>query len=339
MLTATDLTGEETHEKKNPRFLLLVLALFIMAGIGYAAFWWIAKQETIAPVVEEKETVDASAHAWYEEQQKLMEAKLNLQPDSAVSSVPIDSVALDATAPDSAAIMPNIPAPESTSTMVENSTVAKREKPTPIKIGAPKEAAEIKSPPFTKVKAESPKPGLVNKVKTIAPLQEEDERVYVAPAYKPVRSKKVVDDNIKPSDPTQYFQQDNRKPQYNGSVPPTNNKRPIESEPVYEPVNRPQKETEKMPPSFNNSMITRAELEEFMQQFPYKKTTVQFVCYTKPNEDMEAVKGQILQFLRQNGYTDMETNWNIWSDHTPVKEVHYGKSGATGAVFYIPSFR
>ena len=61
MLTATDLTGEETHEKKNPRFLLLVLALFIMAGIGYAAFWWIAKQETIAPFVEEKETVNASA--------------------------------------------------------------------------------------------------------------------------------------------------------------------------------------------------------------------------------------------------------------------------------------
>ena len=55
MLTATDLTGEETHEKKNPRFLLLVLALFIMAGIGYAAFWWIKKQSTIAPIIEEKE--------------------------------------------------------------------------------------------------------------------------------------------------------------------------------------------------------------------------------------------------------------------------------------------
>ena len=103
MLTATDLTGEETHEKKNPRFLLLVLALFIMAGIGYAAFWWIEKQKTIAPIVEEKETVDASAQAWYEEQKRLMEANLNLQPDSAVSSVPIDSVALD-----SATIMPNI---------------------------------------------------------------------------------------------------------------------------------------------------------------------------------------------------------------------------------------
>lgn len=291
MLTATDLTGEETHEKKNPRFLLLLLALFIMAGIGYAAFWWIAKQETITPIVEEKETVDASAQAWYEEQQKLMEAKLNLQPDSA--------------AVDSATIMRNIPPPESTSAKVESPTIEKREMPTPIKIVAPIEVTEIKSPP----------------------------------AYKPVRSKKVVDDNIKQSDPTQYFQQDNRKPQYNGSVPPTNNKRPIESEPFYTPVNRPQKEVEKMPPSFTNAMITRAELEEFMQQFPYKKTTIQFVCYTKPNEEMEAVKAQILQFLRQNGYTDMETNWNIWSDHTPVKEVHYGKSGATGANFYIPSFR
>ncbi|WP_295233971.1 hypothetical protein [Sediminibacterium sp.] len=300
MLTATDLTGEETHEKKNPRFLLLVLALFIMAGIGYAAFWWIEKQKTIAPIVEEKETVDASAQAWYEEQKRLMEANLNLQPDSAVSSVPIDSVALD-----SATIMPNIPPPESTSAKVESPNLEKREKPTPIKIVAPVEVTEIKSPP----------------------------------AYKPVRSKKVVDDNIKPTDPTQYFQQDNRKPLYNGSVPPTNNKRPIEAEPVYAPVYRPQKEAEKMAPSFSNAMITRAELEEFMQQFPYKKTTIQFVCYTKPNEEMEAVKAQILQFLRQNGYTDMETNWNIWSDHTPVKEVHYGKSGATGANFYIPSFR
>ena len=237
MLTATDLTGEETHEKKNPRFLLLVLALFIMAGIGYAAFWWIEKQKTIAPIVEEKETVDASAQAWYEEQKRLMEANLNLQPDSAVSSVPIDSVALD-----SATIMPNIAPPESTSAKVESPTLAKREKPTPIKIVVPVEVTEIKSPP----------------------------------AYKPVRSKKVVDDNIKPTDPTQYFQQDNRKPLYNGSVPPTNNKRPIEAEPVYAPVYRPQKEAEKMAPSFSNAMITRAELEEFMQQFPYKKTTFQF---------------------------------------------------------------
>ncbi|HQS24007.1 MAG: hypothetical protein B7Y11_03470 [Sphingobacteriia bacterium 24-36-13] len=315
MLTATDLTGEETHEKKNPRFLLLLLALFIMAGIGYAAFWWIAKQDTITPIVEEKETVDASAQAWYEEQQKLMEAKLNLQPDSAVSSVPIDSAALDATAPDSAAIMINIPPPESTPKIVENTAVVKTEKQSALKIElpavSPKIVAAINSTPTV--------------VKPLEP--------------KPVRSKKVVDDNIKPSDPTQYFQQDNRKPQYNGSVPPTNNKRPIESEPIYTPVNRPQKEAEKMLPSFNNAMITRAELEEFMQQFPYKKTTIQFVCYTKPNEEMEAVKAQILQFLRQNGYTDMETNWNIWSDHTPVKEVHYGKSGATGANFYIPSFR
>ncbi|MBT9484515.1 hypothetical protein [Sediminibacterium sp.] len=317
MLTATDLTGEETHEKKNPRFLLLVLALFIMAGIGYAAFWWIEKQKTIAPIVEEKETIDASAQAWYEEQKRLMEAKLNLnfQPDSAVSSVPIDSVALDATAPDSAAIMINIPPTESTPKIVENTAVVKTEKQSALKtelpVVSPKIVAAIKSTPTV--------------VKPLEP--------------KPVRSKKVVDDNIKPTDPTQYFQQDNRKPLYNGSVPPTNNKRPIESEPIYTPVNRPQKEVEKMAPSFSNAMITRAELEEFMQQFPYKKTTIQFVCYTKPNEEMEAVKAQILQFLRQNGYTDMETNWNIWSDHTPVKEVHYGKSGATGANFYIPSFR
>lgn len=314
MLTATDLTGEETHEKKNPRFLLLLLALFIMAGIGYAAFWWIAKQETITPIVEEKETVDASAQAWYEEQRKIMEARLNIQPDSTQASALIDSTDLDSAAVDSATILPTVAPPE------------------PKPIIAKTETALATS----KTVASTP---IVEKPKSKPRIIEEPETEYAEPVYKPVRSKKVISDNIKPADPTQYFQQDNRKPQYNGSVPPTNNKRPIESEPIYTPVNRPQKEAEKMPPSFTNAMITRAELEEFMQQFPYKKTTIQFVCYTKPNEEMEAVKAQILQFLRQNGYTDMETNWNIWSDHTPVKEVHYGKSGATGANFYIPSFR
>ncbi|OYW80539.1 MAG: hypothetical protein B7Y37_07030 [Sphingobacteriia bacterium 28-36-52] len=307
MLTATDLTGEETHEKKNPRFLLLVLALFIMAGIGYAAFWWIAKQETIVPIVEEKETVDASAQAWYDEQRKIMEANLNLQPDSAEAAVLIDSTAINSSTIDSAAEMPTVVPPEP--------------KPKPVE----------------EIKTESPKPAQVKRVKSPPRSIDEAETEYIEPVYKPVRSKKVISDNIKPTDPTQYFQQENSLPQYSGSVPPTNNKRPIE--PVYIPVQKTQKETEKNAPSFYSSMITREELEEFMRQFPYKKTTIQFVCYVRPNEDMEAMKGQIIQFLRQNGYTDMETNWNIWSDHTPIKEVHYGKSGATGANFYIPSFR
>lgn len=332
MLTATDLTGEETHEKKNPRFLLLVLALFIIAGIGYAAFWWIAKQETIVPVVVEKESLDASAQAWYEEQQKIMEARLNLQPDSAQSLVVIDSTRVD-----SVAAMPNVPPPESTSKIVENTSLEKVEKLVPLKIVAAKELSEIKSKPISEVKSDLPKQGYISKVKSNSQLQEQEERGYIAPVYKPVRSKKLISDNIKPTDPTQYFQQDNQKPQYNGSVPPTNNKRPLET--TYIPIQKTQKETEKNAPAFYSAMITREELDEFMRQFPYKKTTIQFVCYVKPNEDMEAMKAQIIQFLRQNGYTDMETNWNIWSDHTPIKEVHYGKSGATGANFYIPSFR
>lgn len=316
MLTATDLTGEETHEKKNPRFLLLVLALFIMAGIAYAAFWWVAKQENIAPIVDEKETIDANAQAWYEEQQKIMEARLNLQPDSAQSSVVIDSTSVD-----SVAAMPNIPPPESTSKIVENTTLVKAEKPTPAIV------AVINAKPIV-VKPVESKP-IVSK--------KEEVTNYEDQVYKPVRSKKQISDNIKPTDPTQYFQQENQKPQYNGSIPPTNNKRPLE--PAYIPVQKTQNEAEKMAPSFNTSMITREELEEFMRQFPYKKTTIQFVCYVKPNEDMDAIKTQIVQFLRQNGYTDLEINWNIWSNHTPIKEIHYGKSGATGANFYIPSFR
>lgn len=307
MLTATDLTGEETQEKKNPRFLLLVLALFIMAGIGYAAFWWIAKQETIAPIVEKKEIVNESAQAWYEEQRKIMEANLNPQPDSAEANVLIDSSATNVAIIDSAALMPTVAPPEP--------------KPKPVE----------------DIKTESPKPAQIKRVKSTPRPIDEAETEYIEPVYKPVRSKKVISDNIKPADPTQYFQKENRVPQYSGSVPPTNNKRPVE--PVYIPVQKAQKETEKNAPSFYSAMITREELDEFMRQFPYKKTTIQFVCYVKPNEEMEAMKVQIIQFLRQNGYTDMETHWNIWSDHTPIKEVHYGKSGATGANFYIPSFR
>ena len=310
MLTATDLTGEETHEKKNPRFLLLVLALFIMAGVGYSAFWWIAKQETIAPVVEEKETVDASAQAWYEEQKRIMDANLNIQPDSTEATILIDSTATNAVDIDSATVLPTVTTPE----------------PTP-----------IKSKPLAEIKIETAKPAVVNRVKSSPRIREDLETDYEESVYKPVRSKKVISDNIKPADPTQYFQQENRVPQYSGSVPPTNNKRPVE--PIYIPVQKTQKETAKNAPSFYSAMITREELDEFMRQFPYKKTTIQFVCYIKPNEEMEAMKAQIIQFLRQNGYTDMESNWNIWSDHTPIKEVHYGKSGATGANFYIPSFR
>jgi len=341
MLTATDLTGEETHEKKNPRFLLLVLALFIMAGIGYAAFWWIEKQSTIAPIIEEKETVDASAQAWYEEQRKIMDAKLNLQPDSNVASVLIDSTALDSFVVDSANILPTVAPPEpkpivakTEMALVTSKTVASTplvEKPKSIPI------AEIKAKPVEEVKTELTKPTVVIPQKSKPRIIEEPETEYAEPAYKPVRSKKVIADNIKPADPTKYFQQNNSVPQYSGSVPPTNNKRP--NEPIYIPAPQTQKDAVKTAPIFNTLMITREELEEFMRQFPYKKTTIQFVCYSKPNEEMEGVKAQIVQFLRQNGYTDMETSWNIWSDHTPIKEIHYGKSGATGANFYIPSFR
>jgi hypothetical protein len=303
MLTATDLTGEETHEKKNPRFLLLILALFIMAGIGYAAFWWMNKQESILPVIEEKPSVDSNAQAWYEEQKKLMDAKLNIQPDSEIAVVSIDSLGVDSAT--------------NTPSSIETAVVA---------------STAVSSPEPTIVKRETKSVGTNYIEEKPKPLEE--LKVFVE---KPVRSKKTIADNIKPTASPQYFQEDSQKPSYNGSIPPTNNKRPIE--PVYIPIQRTPKEIEKNTPAFYSPMITRDELEEFMRQFPYKKTTIHFVCYSKPNEEMEAIKAQIIQFLRQNGYTDMETQWGIWSDHTPVKEVHYGKSGLTGANFYIPNIK
>lgn len=332
MLTATDLTGEETHEKKNPRFLMLILALFIMAGVGYAAFWWVNKQENIITVVEETPSVNTNAQAWYEEQKKLMDAKLNIQPNNEIAVTPIDSLAVDSATNTSdiietAAVTPS-PAVKPAPTIVIPPVVT----PAPRTIVKP----ETKYAETNRIVAK-PKPvaearGLVEKTKP-----SNTEIFYEDQVYKPVRTKKTIADNIKPSRAPQYFQEDNQQPKYNGSVPPTNNKRPIE--PIYIPVQRTQKEIEKNAPAFYSPMITRDELNEFMRQFPYKKTTIHFVCYSKPNEEMEAIKAQIFQFLLQNGYTDMETHWSIWSDHTPVKEVHYGKSGLTGANFYIPSFK
>ncbi len=47
MLTATDLTGEETQEKKNTKFPLLILAIFITAAVCYALFLWVFKRGNI----------------------------------------------------------------------------------------------------------------------------------------------------------------------------------------------------------------------------------------------------------------------------------------------------
>lgn len=46
MLTTTDLTGEETQEKKNPKFPLLILATFITAAVCYAVFYGCLSAET-----------------------------------------------------------------------------------------------------------------------------------------------------------------------------------------------------------------------------------------------------------------------------------------------------
>jgi hypothetical protein len=46
MLTTTDLTGEETQEKKNTKFPLLILAIFITAAVCYAVFYGCLSAET-----------------------------------------------------------------------------------------------------------------------------------------------------------------------------------------------------------------------------------------------------------------------------------------------------
>ncbi len=79
MLTATDLTGEETQEKKNTKFPLLILAIFITAAVCYALFLWVFKRGNITLEKTEQTSVDANAQAWYDEQKKLMENQVNIQ--------------------------------------------------------------------------------------------------------------------------------------------------------------------------------------------------------------------------------------------------------------------
>ena len=355
MLTATDLTGEETQDKKNPRFLLLMLALFIMAGIGYAAFWWIQQKEKIVPLVKEEQVVDESAQAWYEEQRRLMESRLNIAPvadssnnnDSTTQAVvPLnDSLTIESatvkaepieTKPatvEPVAVRSKVAKPAVVESSVEKSTLAKAVEPRPAE---PKPARRIRES-----------------------YPSENMESVEAPRKKTERR---VDDNIRPKSTIQYWDEQTIQQTYNGSIPPTNNRRPANPYNYSEPVNnipayqesryeksvrtdtKSERTTVKAEPKnstppkndFSSVMITREELEEFMRQFPYKKTTIQFVTYNRPTEGTEAIKAQIIQFLKQQGYTDIEVNWNIWSDYTPVKEVHYGKYGLTGACFYIP---
>ena len=335
MLTATDLTGEETQDKKNPRFLLLMLALFIMAGIGYAAFWWIQQKEKIVPLVKEEQVLDESAKAWYEEQRRLMESRLNIalvadssnNNDSAVQAAVLvnDSVAIEAA--------PVVAKSSDSKPVVVEPSVAKpvATKPTVVEPATTKsvvtKTAETKSAETkpAETKPVEPKP---DRIRAFNPS--ENMESVEAPRRKIERK---VDDNIRSKSTIQYWDEQTIQQTYNGSIPPTNNRRPAIQYNYSEPVNN-----NAAPPKndFSSVMITREELEEFTRQFPYKKTTIQFVTYNPPTEGTEAIKAQIIQFLRQQGYTDIEVNWNIWSHHTPVKEVHYGKYGLTGACFYIP---
>lgn len=374
MLTATDLTGEETQDKKNPRFLLLMLALFIMAGIGYAAFWWIQQKEKIVPLVKEEQVVEESAQAWYEEQRRLMESRLNIAPvadsanknDSTIqAAAPLsDSVAIE-TKPTVTTNAPEV-APASTKPIeVEpvavRSTVSKpvvvepslakpmATKPTVVE---PSVAKSVVTKP-AETKPAEPRP---TRIRESYPPENMDR--VEAPRRKAERK---VDDNVRTKSSIQYWDEQTIQQTYNGSIPPTNNRRPANQynyservnnnayqESKYDKPERPEAKTERnaiksepktAAPSkndYSSVMITREELEEFTRQFPYKKTTIQFVTYNRPTEGTEAIKSQIIQFLKQQGYTDIEVNWNIWSDHTPVREVHYGKYGLTGACFYIP---
>ncbi len=346
MLTTTEITGEETQDKKNPRFLILLLALFIIAGIGYSAYWWITQKETILPIAEETIITDDSAKAWYEAQKRITEASLGLVADPATTQASsMDSVA-NSTAVDSSTVEATVTSSMTANTATTTVTAAPTTTTTAISTAAAptnrstvlitKSSTNTITAPTTRTTVPITKSSSPVTTKTVTA----DLPPKEAPtAFQPVKQKIIIADNIKRSvtrsKETAYQAIDQPSPLYNGSIPPTNNKRPLEQ--AYRPVQQRPTVQANNSNDYITLSITREELEEFMRQYPYRKMTIQFVGYSKPTETMEGIKAQIIQFLRQNGYTDIDTQWHIWSDHTPVKEVHYGKYGATGANFYIPS--
>ena len=95
------------------------------------------------------------------------------------------------------------------------------------------------------------------------------------------------------------------------------------------------------PSSNNNNMsgvrnFSQSELNEFMRQFPNRKTDIHFVNFGYLDAEMESVRAQILAALYKNGYTNIDANWNRYIDYTTINEVHFGVNGYAGANFYIP---
>jgi hypothetical protein len=94
-------------------------------------------------------------------------------------------------------------------------------------------------------------------------------------------------------------------------------------------------------PRSNNSVggardFSQSEMNEFMRQFPNRKTDIHFVHFGYLDAEMEAVRAQILAALNKNGYTNIDANWNKYTDYTTINEVHFGVNGYAGANFYIP---
>ncbi len=107
-------------------------------------------------------------------------------------------------------------------------------------------------------------------------------------------------------------------------------------------INNGQNRTPKESPRSNSGSVagarnfSQSEMNEFMRQFPNKKTDIHFVNFGYLDAEMEAVRAQILAALNKNGYTNIDANWNRYTDYTTINEVHFGVNGYSGANFYIP---
>ncbi len=180
-------------------------------------------------------------------------------------------------------------------------------------------AARNESSSFTNIIAQKKEPVIKNEV--VIPVQSNRAvRQSQYAATSPYNNERNYQSTQEQSSETEYSNSINGNPYINNGQ----NRIPKES---------PRSNSGSMAGARN---FSQSEMNEFMRQFPNKKTDIHFVNFGYLDAEMEAVRAQILAALNKNGYTNIDANWNRYTDYTTINEVHFGVNGYSGANFYIP---
>ncbi len=163
---------------------------------------------------------------------------------------------------------------------------------------------------------------IINKARVVPPQSDRTVRKSTYAAAAPIKNENDYYNQVdqEPSTETNYSNSINGNPYINNGANRT-------------PRERPRNNINNMNGVRN---FSQSEMNEFMRQFPNRKTDIHFVNFGYLDAEMEAVRAQILAALNKNGYTNIDANWNRYTDFTSINEVHFGVYGYSGANFYIP---